>query len=109
MTFELNQIFIDTYPPEAAQFCNDGNEYLIVEIEPEDEHRCFQIQAIPEPTDSEVAQNRINELQQYLSSTDWYAVRKAETGVEIPPEVAQQRQSARDEISTLRLSLETKK
>ena len=45
---------------------------------------------------------RIAELQNYLNATDWYAVRFAETGVEIPDEIKVERQAAREEISRLR-------
>ena len=45
---------------------------------------------------------RIAELQNYLTATDWYAVRFAETGVEIPDEIKVERQAAREEISRLR-------
>lgn len=45
---------------------------------------------------------RIAELQNRLSATDWYAVRFAETGVEIPDEIKVERQAAREEISRLR-------
>lgn len=45
---------------------------------------------------------RITELEAYLSSTDWYAVRFAETGREIPEAIRQKREAARLEISTLR-------
>ena len=58
------------------------------------------------PTESEIAQNRIMELESYLSSTDWYAVRYSETGAEIPSDVRKQRQSAREEISSLRTQIE---
>lgn len=55
-----------------------------------------------EPTEEDIAQARIFELQAYLDSTDWYAVRLTETSVAIPEDVAAKRQAARDEISTLR-------
>ncbi len=45
---------------------------------------------------------RITELQNYLNATDWYAVRFAETGAEIPEDIKAARQSAREEISRLR-------
>lgn len=45
---------------------------------------------------------RIDELEAYLSQTDWYAVRKADNGEEIPEEIQTARQEARDEISRLR-------
>lgn len=51
---------------------------------------------------NEEAAARIAELQAYLSATDWYAVRYAETGVAIPEEVKAQRQAARVEIDELR-------
>lgn len=60
----------------------------------------------PEKPQSLINQERINELQAYLKSTDWYAVRYAETGVAIPEDVASQRASAREEISTLRVDVE---
>lgn len=56
----------------------------------------------PEPSDYEKAQQRIAELEQYLTSTDWYAIRFADTGEEIPPAIKNNRQDARDEISELR-------
>lgn len=49
-----------------------------------------------------VKTNRINELEAYLSQTDWYAIRKADNGEEIPEEIQTARQEARDEISRLR-------
>lgn len=45
---------------------------------------------------------RIDELQNYLNATDWYVVRVAETGVEIPEDIKTERQAAREEISRLR-------
>jgi hypothetical protein len=41
-------------------------------------------------------------LNAYLSSTDWYAVRKTETGKAVPEDIALARQQARDRISELR-------
>jgi hypothetical protein len=41
-------------------------------------------------------------LTAYLSSTDWYAVRKAETGKAMPEDVTLARQQARDRISELK-------
>ena len=48
MTYEVGQIFIDEYPVDVAEFCNN-NRLMIEEIEPEDGHRRFQIQEIPAP------------------------------------------------------------
>ena len=60
MTFELNQIFSDTYPPEVAQFCNK-NGYRIVEIDKANGKRRFQIQEIPAPTPEEIAEREAQE------------------------------------------------
>lgn len=56
----------------------------------------------PEPTAEELRQIEITENLAYLSSTDWYAVRLAETNTPIPTNILTSRQSARDRISELR-------
>lgn len=86
---------------DAAAWCNE-NGAVLEEIEPENGKRRFQVKAIPEPTEEERNALRIDELQKYLDETDWYAVRFAETGVEIPDAVKAERQAAREEISRLR-------
>lgn len=48
----IGQIFTDTYPPEAALWCNSNKAY-ITELEPLDGVRRFQIVGIPEPTQEE--------------------------------------------------------
>lgn len=45
---------------------------------------------------------RVIELQEYLSSTDWYAIRLSDSGEAIPDDVKQARTDARAEISNLR-------
>lgn len=97
MSFSINQIFTATYPPEAAQWCNENKAY----IEATGDGR-YIIKAIPAPSKTELATARIAELQAYLSSTDWYAVRYAETGVGVPEDVKAKRQAARVEIDELR-------
>lgn len=47
-------------------------------------------------------QEKIAELEESLKSTDWYAIRFADTGEEIPDDIKKARQEARDEISRLR-------
>lgn len=73
-----------------AMIVKQGDEYVIKAI------------VVPEPTAEELKQARIKELQQYLSETDWYAIRESETGVDIPAEVKKARADARAEISSLR-------
>lgn len=60
----------------------------------------------PPPTPEETKKRRINELESYLSETDWYAIRFADEGKPIPADIKQRRQDARDEISELREELE---
>lgn len=91
----------DVFYAETAEWCNNNNAY-IDEIEPEGDVRRFQVKAIPEPTEEERNAFRIAELQNRLNETDWYAVRFAETGVDIPDDIKAERQAARDEISRLR-------
>lgn len=69
MTFSLNQIFSDTYPPEAAQYCN-ANGYVIKEIEKQDGKRRYQIQEIPAPTAEELAEQRRMEILLELDRID---------------------------------------
>ena len=54
MTYQINQVFIGSYPPAAAVWCNSNNA-KIVELEKQDGKRVFQIQEIPAPTDEEIA------------------------------------------------------
>lgn len=58
--FEIGQIFEDTYPPEAAAWCNSNCAY-IAEIDPVDGVRRFQIVGIPEPTEEEQAAQALAE------------------------------------------------
>ena len=57
MTFELSQIFVGEYPPEAAAWCNQRGYCYITELAAAaDGTRRFQIVAIPEPTPDELAE-----------------------------------------------------
>ena len=58
--------------------------------------------------DERKTQAEIKEKQSFLSSTDWYATRASETGIEIPSEIKAERQAARNVISQLRAELESK-
>ena len=107
MKFYISQIFEGIYPPEAADFCNNSqgtdNPCYIKEIEPKaDGTRMFKIVPNDPPDPKEEANNKIAELQSYLSSTDWYVPRSMETGEPIPEEVKTKRAEAREEISRLR-------
>lgn len=56
----------------------------------------------PPPTEEEIKQQRLTELERYLQTTDWYAIRFADSGTPVPEEIKSKRQKAREEISTLR-------
>ena len=47
-------------------------------------------------------EDRISQLESYLKSTDWIAIRFADTGEEMPADVKKARQDAREEISKLK-------
>lgn len=73
MDFTVGQIFSDMYPPEAAIWCNENNAF-IVELEPEEGTRRFEIQAIPEPTLEEVRERKLTELNtrfEAIRNTAW--------------------------------------
>lgn len=60
----------------------------------------------PGPTQEELNQIEIDELENYLKTTDWYASRYAETGKEIPETIKAKRREARERISELRATIE---
>jgi hypothetical protein len=100
--FYIGQIFYNSYPPEAAIWCNANNAY----IEKFAENR-YQIRAVPEPTPEEIKQARIAELKELLNETDYKIIKCSEyqlAGLELPYDIAElhtQRQAIRDEINEL--------
>ncbi len=44
---------------------------------------------------------QIKELKHFLASTDWFSIRKLETGKEIPENILKQREEIREQISLL--------
>ena len=60
-----------------------------------------------EPSEAEKLNVEMGEHLSYLASTDWYAVRFAETGEPIPPTIMGIRQAARNRISEIRELLKT--
>jgi len=53
----------------------------------------------PPPTLDELKAAKNAEARAYLASTDWYVIRKTETGVEIPADVLAARQAARESVA----------
>ena len=67
MTFTIGQIFEDTYPPEAALWCNERGDCYIQKVSDG-----YQIVNIPEPTDAELAEDIRNKRDRLISDTDFY-------------------------------------
>lgn len=59
--FTIGQIFSGDYPPEAAEWCNTNNCYII-ELEPINGVRRFQILEVPGPTLEEAKEYKIASL-----------------------------------------------
>lgn len=68
--FYIGQIFEETYPPEAAVYCNSHGDRYITELEKEGDKRRFQIVAVPEPSLEEVKSQKLQELDQKFMQ--WY-------------------------------------
>ena len=60
----------------------------------------------PEKPRAIIIEEELNEQQKLLSSTDWYAIRYADSGVEIPADIKAKRQAAREKIDELRAEIE---
>ena len=101
--YKVNEIFyLDDKYSERAEFCNNNN-LIIVEIEPDENGRRFQIQEVPLPTERELAEQEIAKLKQKLFDTDYQAIKFAE-GLFTAEEYAErkaQRQAWRDRINEL--------
>lgn len=95
MTFELNQIFEDVYPPEAACWCNSNNA-MMVELDAVDGKRRFQIQAVPEPTAEELAAQARAERDALIAETDYLMASDYPLTDEKREELKAYRQALRD-------------
>lgn len=101
--YKVNEIFyIDDKYTERAEFCNNNN-LIIVEIEPDENGRRFQIQEAPLPTERELAEQEIAKLKQKLFDSDYKAIKFAEGlfTTEEYAEIKAQRQAWRDRINEL--------
>ena len=68
--FYIGQVFEETYPPEAAVWCNSHGDRYITELEKDGAKRRFQIVAVPAPTLEEVKTQKLSELEQKFLA--WY-------------------------------------
>ena len=102
---ELGTIFTEEQYDEAYEYIS-ANGYTIEEIKPKDGVRQFKIVEITQPTEEDVKQQRIYELKQLLSDTDYVAIKIAEgsaTASEYADVIAQ-RKAWRAEINELEKS-----
>lgn len=60
----------------------------------------------PEKPRTDILREELAEQQNILTTTDWYAIRFADSGVEIPADIKTQRQAARKRIDEIRAELE---
>lgn len=87
--------------PEDALDIPDAlyEKYLNAEISQLDVVNGIVVEYLPLPKSIEQLQIESNTAAKaYLASTDWYVVRFAETGVEIPADISASRQAAREAI-----------
>ena len=87
---------------ERAFFVSKWINYEIKETEKELQVWGYTQEEQEKFEEEQRKKQRIDELETYLSDTDWYAIRFADTGEEYPAEIKAKRQEARDEISRLR-------
>ena len=73
--FYIGQIFGNTYPSEAAEFCNNRGNCYIDEIESLDGVRRFEIKVVSAPTESELKAARVAEIKQQLRVLDEQRIR----------------------------------
>ena len=94
--FEVGQIFEDSYPPEAALWCNEAGKYFIEEIEKAGDKRRFQIKETPAPTTEELAERARGQRDALLAKTDYILAADYPIGGERLEEIKVYRQSLRD-------------
>lgn len=93
--YETKQVFENTYPPEAAEFCNQ-NGLMFVVLPSNGTTRRYQIQPVPEMTPEEkekFVRDRRNEL---LKATDFTQSSDAPFDAETKKRYAAYRQYLRD-------------
>ena len=94
--FFIGQIFEETYPPEAAVWCNSHGDRYITELEKDGDKRRFQIVAVPEPTTEEIAAQVRAKRDALLSETDFLMMPDYPLGEEDSVALKAYRQRLRD-------------
>ena len=91
--FEQVQDYVETDGVKSAMTEEQANEIKAIASE--------WVQPLGQegnPTEEQIQEQKNAEARQYLLSTDWYVIRLQETGEEIPQEILDLRQQARDSI-----------
>ena len=95
--FYIGQVFEETYPPEAAVWCNSHGDRYITELEKgENGKRRFQIVAVPEPTTEELAAQVRAKRDALLAETDFLMMPDYPLGEEDSVALRTYRQVLRD-------------
>lgn len=95
--FESYKVIDDTAHMDLINRANTEGKL----IEADDEGNPILVSP-PPPTEEEKRQQEIAECEAYLQQTDWYAIRYADTGKEIPEEIKIKREECREKLSSLR-------
>lgn len=94
--FYIGQVFEETYPPEAAVWCNSHGDRYITELEKDGDKRRFQIVAVPEPTTEEIAAQVRAKRDALLAETDFLMMPDYPLGEEDATALKAYRQELRD-------------
>lgn len=94
--FFIGQVFEETYPPEAAVWCNSHGDRYITELEKDGAKRRFQIVAVPEPTTEEIAAQVRAKRDALLAETDFLMMPDYPLGEEDATALKTYRQGLRD-------------
>ncbi|MBQ7632876.1 MAG: hypothetical protein IJS88_02020 [Alphaproteobacteria bacterium] len=83
---------------QVAEWCNENGQYTI-----EDDGTYYKVIKLPEPTQQEIAEQKIAELKAYLASTDYVVIKIAEGSAtaEDYADLIAQRRAWREKINEL--------
>lgn len=91
---------VDSEPSDPKVFIDMG--FSRMDVEQGYDGNWYLVGYVPKKPEDIVIYEKIQEEQKFLNETDWYVVRFAETGVEIPVDIKERRAKARIIISELR-------
>ena len=73
--YEVGYVFSKDEYKAVAMYCMQNNLYI---TRYDKEKKLYQIQAPPEPSPKQIAENEINRLKRMLAETDYKAIKYAE-------------------------------